>query len=130
MTRRWSLVPVLAALAAACSTSPDAAPDPAPGCADVVAVTVDEEADGAFRFSATVRSADTGWEKYADRWEVRAADGTVLGVRELTHPHVEEQPFTRSLSGVEIPDGARVVTVTARDSVEGWCGATLEVELP
>ena len=31
-------------------------------------------------------------------------DGKVLGYRKLHHPHENEQPFTRSLSGVEIPD--------------------------
>jgi hypothetical protein len=30
---------------------------------------------------------------------VRAPDGTRLGIRDHLHPHVEEQPFTRSLAG-------------------------------
>jgi len=54
----------------------------------------------------------------------------VLGVRELAHPHVNEQPFTRSLGGVEIPDGVQEVTIRARDSVHGYGGAELSVELP
>jgi len=48
----------------------------------------------------------------------------------LYHPHVGEQPFTRSLSGVAIPEGVSKVTVEAHDSVQGWGGATVEVELP
>ncbi|NNF09569.1 MAG: hypothetical protein HKN74_04725 [Acidimicrobiia bacterium] len=98
-------------------------------CADVVGAEVAAESDGVFAFSVTVRSPDTGWEKYADAWEVRAPDGTVLGTRILTHPHVEEQPFTRSLRGVEVPAGVDTVEIAARDSVEGFCGETVLVEL-
>jgi hypothetical protein len=102
---------------------------PTPGCADVVDVEVSEQSDGALRFDVTVHSDDTGWEQYADRWEVRSFDGTTLAVRELTHPHVEEQPFTRSLTGVELSPDTTTVEIVARDSVNGYCGETMEVEL-
>lgn len=82
-----------------------------------------------WRFEVTVRHADTGWDHYADAWEVLAPDGTRLGLRELLHPHVDEQPFTRSLSGVAIPDGIGTVRIRARDSVHGW-GAPLTLDLP
>ena len=36
---------------------------------------------------------------------VKTPAGSVLGVRELAHDHGNEQPFTRSLPGVEIPSG-------------------------
>ena len=101
----------------------------AEGCADVVAASAEQAADGTWSFSVTVASADTGWEKYADAWEVRATDGTVLGTRELLHPHVDEQPFTRSLSGVSIPGDAAQIVIAARDSVVGWCGEELELSL-
>lgn len=95
-------------------------------CADVVDVRF--EGDGTtYRFDVTVRSGDTGWDKYADAWEVRAPDGVVLGERVLLHPHETEQPFTRSLSGVVVPDGVDEVVVAARDSVNGYCGATMTV---
>ena len=77
----------------------------------------------------TVRSDDTGWDKYADAWEVRTADGIVLGTRVLAHPHESEQPFTRSLDGVVIPNGLTEVVIAARDSVAGFCGDTLTVLL-
>lgn len=99
-------------------------------CADVVDAEIEPDEDGTYTVSATVASADTGPEKYADAWEVRTADGTVLGERELLHPHVDEQPFTRSLSGVEIPADVDRVTLAARDSVEGFCGETFEVDVP
>jgi len=102
----------------------------ATGCADVIDVAVTSEEPGVYRFDVTLRSPDTGWDKYADQWEVRAPDGTVLGERLLTHPHVEEQPFTRSQSGIRIPDGLRSVTVAARDSVEGFCGRGFQIDLP
>ena len=99
------------------------------GCADVVDGTIEWSGAG-YRVTATVRSADTGWDRYADAWEVRAPDGAVLGVRVLTHPHVEEQPFTRSLDGVAIPESTVSIEIAARDSVVGFCGETLTLAVP
>lgn len=79
------------------------------------------------RFTVTVRHADTGWAHYADAWEVRAPDDTVLGRRVLLHPHEAEQPFTRSLSGVTIPAGIDQVRVFAHDRVHGWGAASVSV---
>ncbi len=98
------------------------------GCADVIDAKV-ESASGGFTVSATVSSADTGWDKYADAWQVRTEDGELLGERILTHPHENEQPFTRSLSGVEIPPTVTQVVVAARDSVVGFCGAEFVAEV-
>jgi hypothetical protein len=39
--------------------------------------------------------------------------GTVLGTRVLLHPHEDEQPFTRELENVRIPDTVRSVSVRA-----------------
>ncbi len=100
------------------------------GDADVIAVTATKTASGTYRFDVTVRHEDAGWDHYADRWEVVGPDGTVLGTRVLLHPHDTEQPFTRSLSGVEIPAEARTVTVRARDSRHGWGGREQAVALP
>ena len=99
------------------------------GEADVVGVDAQLESDRTFRFQVTVRHTDSGWEHYADRWQVLGPDGTVLGTRTLYHPHVGEQPFTRSLSGVEIPDGVTRVTVRAGDSVHGFGGVQVQVDL-
>ena len=116
----WSRFAVLPALLAAGSV--------AAGEADVLAVDVTATDDG-FRFAATVAHADRGWDHYADRFEIVAPDGTILGVRTLHHPHVEEQPFTRSLSGVRVPAGVDQVIVRARDSVHGYGGETVTVNL-
>ncbi|MEM9168775.1 MAG: hypothetical protein AAGC56_03900 [Pseudomonadota bacterium] len=98
------------------------------GEADVVAIRAKETAPGVWRFAVTVRHADTGWDHYADRWEVLDPEGRVLGTRVLAHPHVDEQPFTRSLSGVVIPPTTPYVVVRAHDSVDGYGGKTKRVE--
>ena len=101
------------------------APAPAEtGCADVIDVEI--SGNGPYTFAVTVASPDTGWDKYADEWRIESEAGEVLGVRELTHPHVDEQPFTRSLGGMDIDPGTSVV-VAARDSVEGYCGERLTI---
>jgi hypothetical protein len=100
------------------------------GEADVETAEIAREAGGTYRISATVRHDDTGWDHYADAWEVVAPDGTVIARRELLHPHVEEQPFTRSLGGVEIPAGIDRVRIRARDSVHGLGGAEVVLEVP
>ncbi|MFZ5963154.1 hypothetical protein ACOXXX_09405 [Thalassococcus sp. BH17M4-6] len=82
-----------------------------------------------WRFEVTLRHDDTGWDHYADGWDVVDVNGHVLGTRELMHPHVNEQPFTRSLSAVSAPDGTRTVFIRARCSVDGWTGPVYELEL-
>ncbi len=84
---------------------------------------------GAWTFSVTIRHPDTGWDHYADGWEVLAPDGSRLGYRELLHPHVDEQPFTRSLAGVLIPPGTEFVTVRSRCNVDGWSAPGRRVQL-
>ncbi len=96
----------------------------------VVVNAVAETSGGGYRFDVTLRHADTGWDHYADQWEVLAADGSVLATRTLYHPHVDEQPFTRSLSGVKIPKGMKSVLIRARDSVHGFGPKLFKVGLP
>ncbi|MEO0371203.1 MAG: hypothetical protein AAF231_07075 [Pseudomonadota bacterium] len=82
-----------------------------------------------WNFHVTVEHADTGWDHYVDGWEVQDADGKRLAYRKLLHPHVEEQPFTRSLSGVVIPDGTEAVFVKAHCSQTGWSSGLVKVDL-
>ena len=100
------------------------------GEADVVKATINLAGDGSYALTATLRHGDEGWDHYADRWEVLDPDGTVLGVRELAHPHVNEQPFTRGLRGVKIPAGISTVTIRARDSQHGYGGKSVELAVP
>ena len=100
------------------------------GEADVVAVEARQGSDGSWRFDVTLRHGDEGWDHYADRWDIVGPDGTVYGKRVLAHPHVNEQPFTRSLSGVGIPDNLVSVVVRGHDLVHGLGGKELQVDLP
>lgn len=88
------------------------------------------QSGGTWRFDVTLRHGDTGWEDYADGWRVVDAAGKVLGTRELLHPHVNEQPFTRSLSGVALPEGTRRVFIETSTLPEGWDAGRYEVTLP
>ena len=96
---------------------------------DVVGASASLAADGSWTFQATLSSPYDTPERYADAWRVVGPDDEVYGIRELAHDHANEQPFTRSQSGIVIPDGVDVVTVEGRDQVSGWGGATVEVEL-
>lgn len=97
---------------------------------DVVAAEARRAGDNSLSFDVTVSSPYDSPERYADAWRVVGSDGTVYGVRELLHDHAGEQPFTRSLDGVDIPPTIDVVTIEARDLLNGWGGATLDIELP
>ena len=101
----------------------------AAGEADVVAVEAVPEDGGTWRFSVTLRHDDAGWDHYADKWEVVAPGGRVLATRVLLHPHEAEQPFTRGLGGVAVPEGIVAVTLRGHDSVHGYGGREMTVPL-
>ncbi|AAV96702.1 hypothetical protein KQ247_06465 [Ruegeria pomeroyi] len=92
-------------------------------------VTAHQSGDG-WRFDVTLRHPDTGWDHYADGWRVLDMQGRELGMRTLFHPHETEQPFTRSLGGVVIPEGTAQVQIEARCNVDGWAPLRLVVDLP
>jgi hypothetical protein len=92
--------------------------------------------DGTWTFQVTVKHPDTGWDDYADGWDVVTAGGTVLKpdldavfTRLLLHPHANEQPFTRSQNGIEIPAGVTQVHVRAHDLIDGYGGREVIVDL-
>ena len=99
------------------------------GKADVIDVKIKRTGDDIYWFGVTVLHQDEGWDHYADRWDVVAPDGTALGTRTLLHPHEEEQPFTRSLGGVKIPGTVRNVIIRAHDSIHGYGGKEVTVDL-
>lgn len=100
------------------------------GDADVLSVDIQAQGEGRYRITVTVRHEDSGWDHYADRWEVLGPEGTVLATRILAHPHVHEQPFTRSLEGVRLPDEVAEVTIRAHDKRHGFGGQRVTVALP
>jgi hypothetical protein len=106
------------------------------GNADVTYVKAVQAADGTWTFHVTVSHPDTGWEDYADGWDVITPEGTVLKpdpespfTRLLLHPHVDEQPFTRSQSSIAIPEDMTQVRVRAHDLVDGYGGREVIVDL-
>jgi len=109
--------------------------EPRNGNADVLFVRVVENPDGSWTFYVTVSHPDTGWDDYADGWNVTTPDGQVLTARPddrftrlLLHPHVGEQPFTRSQSGIVLPEGVRSVIVSAHDLADGFGGQEVIVD--
>jgi hypothetical protein len=116
-------------------------PSPAPpaggsGNADVTYVKAVQDADGTWTFHVTVQHPDTGWEDYADGWDVLTPDGTVLKpdpdspfTRLLLHPHENEQPFTRSQRDIAIPPDVTQVRVRVHDLVDGYGGREVLIDL-
>lgn len=96
----------------------------------LAAVLKGDSGGGGWSLDVTLSSEYDSPERYADGWRVLDADGKVLGEHTLTHNHADEQPVTRTQTGLEIPDGVDVVTVEGRDTENGYGGATFEVEVP
>lgn len=113
------------------------APTPAQKAdADVIHVRAVQDANDGWIFHVTVAHPDIGWDDYADGWDVVTLDGIVLKydsnlpfTRLLAHPHVDEQPFTRSQRGIIIPENVTHVIVRAHDIVDGFGGQEILVDL-
>jgi hypothetical protein len=97
--------------------------------ADVIDADVIRGDDGSFTFNVTVQHADEGWNHYADHWLILDKDEQVIAARKLMHPHVKEQPFTRRLSYIEIPDEVTEVTIRAHCSVDNYSGKDMLVKI-
>lgn len=100
------------------------------GEADVIDATANCDAARVCTFSVTVQHEDSGWEHYADHWRVLTPQQEELGKRVLLHPHVSEQPFLRALSGIAVPRNTTEVIIEAHDSVHGYGGSKLLVNVP
>jgi len=71
------------------------------------------------KFDVTISHADEGWTHFANGWQIFTTKGELLGHRALAHPHVKEQPFTRSMRNIKIPPSIDTVIFIANDSVHG-----------
>lgn len=94
------------------------------GEADVIAAEAEPIGGDFYRISVTVRHQDKDWDHYVKSWEVLNMNGKVIGVQGLRHPHVNEQPFTRSAT-VIIPAHIDKVMIRAYDSIHGTGGNEL-----
>lgn len=92
--------------------------------ADVEAVAV-QGTPGNYSFAVTVSSPDTGCEQYADWWEVITPSGELVERRILLHSHVNEQPFTRSSTAIDI-SATDTVIVRAHMNDTGYGGQALQ----
>lgn len=105
------------------------------GNADVVFVRAVNTGENTWTFHVTIQHPDTGWEDYADGWDIALPDGTSIipnsgdvFTRVLLHPH-DAEPFTRSQSNIVIPDNVTTVIVRAHDIVDAWGGQEITVDL-
>lgn len=97
---------------------------------DIVDVEITPAGQGTFDLAVTVSSPYDTPERYADGWRVLAPDGTTLGTHTLLHDHAGEQPFTRTQTGVQIPQDVSQATVEGRDQRYGYGGGTITVDVP
>ena len=97
---------------------------------DVLEVVVTADELGTYTVDVTMSSPYDTPERYADGWRIVGPDGSVYGIRLLQHDHANEQPFTRSLTGVRIPPGIDTITVQGRDSRFRWGGGTADAPVP
>ena len=123
--------------------------DRAKDCCHILMVTANPVSGevGGWTFAAQMSSlyeVETGWDKYCDAFQITKITSSgeggggggeeVLTTRILAHPHQTEQPFTRSTSTVfidplEVTDDNFVLVVSARDSVLGYCGDNVTIDL-
>ncbi len=97
---------------------------------DIIDVEITSNQDGSFEIAVTVSSPYDTPERYADAWRVLLPDDQVLAERELLHDHASEQPFTRSLNRVVIPEDVSTVTIQGRDKTYGYGGTPMTVQVP
>jgi len=88
-----------------------------------------QESENSWRAEVTLKHADTGWEHYADAWRIVDEQDHLIKTRILYHPHVNEQPFTRSLGNIQIPASTSVVYIEAHDKLHGWSKQRIRVDL-
>lgn len=129
-------IPTLTPLSSAAEATPSGAvvPTAAPSDDAPVMTALGSRADvqlvsvsgspGAYSFTVTVRSPDTGCDRYADWWEVLTTEGQLIYRRVLFHSHVGEQPFTRSGGPINAqPD--ETIIVRAHFNATGYGGIAL-----
>ena len=135
---RASLLSALTFVLVGCNVLPLLAPgsDEAPEAAaeqlypEIIGVQLVARGDRVYDVVVSITSPYDTPERYADGWRVLDSEGNVLGTHTLLHDHANEQPFTRTQPGLEIPEGVTEITVEGRDLVNGYGGGTLSIDVP
>ena len=96
---------------------------------NILAAAIIHQSHGEYLVNVKLEHHDTGWQHYADEWRLVDNEGNILGTRVLQHPHVHEQPFTRSLSNVKLSSELQAVFIEAHDKVHGWTKNHLIIDL-
>lgn len=103
--------------------------------AQVLKAEARRASDGSWTVSVRLDHNDEiladGSEHYADRWQVvDPRDGSVISERVLWHHHINEMPFTRSQSGIEIDSKLSYVIIRAACTHHGFEGRQVKLFLP
>lgn len=98
--------------------------------ADVTNAEIINLGEDRYTFIVTVKHPDEGWHHFADRWEILTPDREIITGRVLRHPHVEEQPFTRTLPNVILPAEIGEVIIRAHCLKDGFGGQEIFLNLP
>lgn len=96
---------------------------------DVIAAELEAD-DGTYRLAVTISSPYDSAERYASGWRVIDPAGETLAEHRLAHDHADEQPFTRTQTGLEIPGNIEQVTIEGRDLTNGYGGGTVQLDVP
>lgn len=80
--------------------------------------------------AVTIQHDDSGWDHFADGFEVQAPDGTRLGYRELTRPNVGQRTQDVDMTGLKLPEGIGYVLIRTRCSLVGWAAEPVRLDLP
>jgi len=99
------------------------------GDVEIVAANLRSHSTNHWSVNVTLLHEDAGWDHYADNWRMVDSEGDTLGERVLFHPHVNEKPFSRGLSDIEIPADTTTVYIEAHDKVHGWTPKRLKVDI-
>ena len=99
------------------------------GEVDIVSAKFIKNHNNSWNIDVSLKHGDTGWDHYADNWRVVDPEGNILGDRVLYHPHINEQPFTRSLSNITINNTVKIVYIEAHDKEHGWTKKSLKIDL-
>jgi hypothetical protein len=98
----------------------------APDVVDAIAT----EAGGRWTVTVTIAHHDTGWDHFAKGFAVLLPDGTRLAYLEFSHPHIGQDTFAASLTGLRISNDVPFLLIRTRCNLVGWAAEPVQIDLP